>query len=45
MPMARSSNSPWYRFRRLVATVKLFASAHYQLLHLIHTAPSYGSCR
>lgn len=34
-------NQRWWRFRALIATIKLFACVSYTLLHIRHVLPSY----
>lgn len=34
-------NQRWWRFRALIATIKLFACVSYTLLHIHHVLPSY----
>jgi len=34
-------NERWRSFRGVIAAMKLFARAHYSLVHLIHAAPQY----
>ncbi len=34
-------NRRWWRFRALIATIKLFAQVSYTLLHIRHVLPSY----
>ena len=35
------NNSRWYKFRSMMAAIKLFSDASYELLHIQHALPAY----